>query len=231
MDWVPICTYSAIHCGEAGNQEKGGQYFQHFVLLPSRDTLGLVVTHFRRALRADTERIALLHADSWRRTYRGSYRDEFLDGEAVRNRLEVWRSRLADDREDQFVYLAEADSRLLGFVCVFGNTDATWGSLIDNLHVSYESQRSGIGTSLMGGAAAWLESHHGQTGVYLWALEENLQARAFYERLGAVHAEMQQVENPGGGSSPSWRLAWARPKDLRLRAEELTNRTDSRQPE
>jgi hypothetical protein len=58
------------------------------------------------------ERIALLHADSWRRTYRGSYRDEFLDREVVTNRLEVWRSRLAQDREDQFVYIAEADSRL-----------------------------------------------------------------------------------------------------------------------
>lgn len=78
----------------------------------SRDTLVLLVTHFRKALSTDTERIALLHADSWRRTYRGSYRDEFLDSDVVANRLEVWRSRLAHDRKDQFVCLAEVDSRL-----------------------------------------------------------------------------------------------------------------------
>jgi len=76
-------------------------------------------------LRTDADRIALLHAESWRRTYRGSYRDEFLDSDVVTNRLEVWRSRLAQDRKDQFVYLAEADSRLLGFVCVFANEDPT----------------------------------------------------------------------------------------------------------
>ena len=45
--------------------------------------------HYRAALRADTERIALLHADSWRRTYRGSYRDTFLDGDVVTNRVEA----------------------------------------------------------------------------------------------------------------------------------------------
>lgn len=65
------------------------------------------MTQYRRAVGADAERIALLHADSWRRTYRGSYRDEFLDGDVVTNRLGVWRCRLANDREDQFVYLAE----------------------------------------------------------------------------------------------------------------------------
>jgi GNAT superfamily N-acetyltransferase len=179
-------------------------------------------------LSTDTDRIALLHAESWRRTYRGSYRDEFLDSDVVTNRLEVWRSRLAQDRKDQFVYLAEADSRLLGFVCVFANEDPTWGSLIDNLHVAYERQRSGIGTLLMGSAALWLEAHYGDIGVYLWALEANLQAHFFYERLGAVRAETKEFENPGGGSSASWRFVWRRPTDLRLRAEGLTKHADPR---
>lgn len=189
------------------------------------------MTHFRRGLRTDTERIAFLHADSWRRTYRGSYRDEFLDRDVVRNRLEVWCSRLTQDRKDQFVYIAEADSRLLGFVCVFGNADPTWGSLVDNLHVSYESQRSGLGTLLMRTAAVWLESHYGQTGVYLWALEANLQARHFYERLRAHHVETMEHENPGGGSSAAWRFVWGNPRDLRVRAEELTQQADPQKPE
>ena len=177
---------------------------------------------YRRALGTDAERIALLHADSWRRTYRGSYRDDFLDDEVVTNRLEVWRNRLAQQREDQFVYLADTDSRLLGFICVFGNEDPKWGSLIDNLHVSYESKRGGIGTLLMRSAAIWLEEHYRDTGVYLWHLEANQTARCFYERLGAVHAETKQMDNPGGGSSRSWRVVWVRPKELRLRADALT---------
>lgn len=181
-----------------------------------------MLTHYRNAQGTDAERIALLHADSWRRTYRGSYRDAFLDGDVVENRREEWRNRLARNREGQFVYLAEGDSHLLGFVCVFGKEDPKWGSLIDNLHVSYESKGLGIGTALMRSAAAWLESHYGHIGVYLWHLEANLPARSFYERLGGVHAETMELEHPGGGSSPSWRVVWARPQDLRMRADALT---------
>jgi len=121
--------------------------------------------HCRAAVRADAERIAFLHADSWKRTYRGSYRDRFLDGDVVTNRLEVWCSRLAHEREDQFVYVAEMDSKLLGFVCAFGNEDRIWGSLIDNLHVSHECQRTGLGTSLMQDAGTWLTSRYRESGV------------------------------------------------------------------
>ena len=67
------------------------------------------------------------------------YRDEFLDGDVLTNRLDLWRSRLSHDRQDQFVYVAEADSHLLGFICAYGNANPAWGSLIDNLHVAYES--------------------------------------------------------------------------------------------
>lgn len=43
----------------------------------------------------DAERVALLHADSWRRHYRGAYSDSFLDGDVVADRLSVWSVRLA----------------------------------------------------------------------------------------------------------------------------------------
>ena len=178
--------------------------------------------HYRAAVRADTERIALLHADSWRRTYRGSYRDTFLDGDVVTNRLEAWSSRLAHEREDQFVYVAETDSELLGFVCVFGNEDRTWGSLIDNLHVSHECQRTGLGTSLIQAAGTWLTSRYPESSVYLWALEANERAHRFYERLGAVHAETAQLEVAGGGTPPTRRYVWPRPEVLTLRAAALT---------
>jgi len=38
--------------------------------------------NFRRAAACDADRIAQLHAESWRRAYRGMMRDEFLDGDA-----------------------------------------------------------------------------------------------------------------------------------------------------
>jgi hypothetical protein len=50
---------------------------------------------FRSAGPDDAEPVARLHADSWRRFYRGAFADEFLDGDVVADRRGVWSVRLA----------------------------------------------------------------------------------------------------------------------------------------
>jgi hypothetical protein len=45
---------------------------------------------FRAARPDDAEKVALLHADSWRRHYRGAYADSFLDSDVVADRRSVW---------------------------------------------------------------------------------------------------------------------------------------------
>ncbi|MEU4563183.1 hypothetical protein AB0F72_32800 [Actinoplanes sp. NPDC023936] len=51
---------------------------------------------FRFAEAADAAGIAALHADSWRRHYRGAYSDSFLDGDVIADRHAVWSARLAE---------------------------------------------------------------------------------------------------------------------------------------
>jgi GNAT superfamily N-acetyltransferase len=103
----------------------------------------------------------------------------------------------------------------MGFVCVFGDQDPVWGSLIDNLHVAPESHRSGVGRQLMQRAAQWLDQMYPELGVYLWAYEANVPARRFYERLGARHCETINKRDPGGGYALSYRYVWTGPKALR----------------
>lgn len=171
--------------------------------------------NYRAAIQSDAERIAVLHADSWRRTYRGMLRDDFLDGEVESNRLGVWNDRLARIRTDQFVLVAENKQQMLGFVCVCGNEDPHYGSLIDNLHVAHAHQREGIGTLLMRHAGYWLTQHYGQYGVYLWVMEANQPARRFYEKLGSTNAGVIDKPNPaGGGSAPNCRYIWSSPEGL-----------------
>src|SRR2546430_14764213 len=52
-------------------------------------------TTYRAAGAADADAVAALHADSWRRHYRGAYSDGFLDGDVLADRRAGWAARLA----------------------------------------------------------------------------------------------------------------------------------------
>lgn len=172
------------------------------------------ILNYRIAQKSDAEKIAQLHADSWRRTYRGLLLDTFLDGDLLTDRLDVWNRRLGDQRIDQLVLVAENQKGLLGFICVYGNENPSWGSLIDNLHVTHEHKGSGVGTLLMRQAGSWLKSNYGGSGVYLWVMEANDPARRFYEKLGATNAGIVEKENPGGDSARNCRYVWSGPEML-----------------
>jgi hypothetical protein len=62
---------------------------------------------YRAATPHDIEAIARLHADSWRRHYRGALPDAYLDGDLVAERLSVWTDRLRPQRADTFTIVAE----------------------------------------------------------------------------------------------------------------------------
>jgi ribosomal protein S18 acetylase RimI-like enzyme len=163
---------------------------------------------YRIATAADADAIAGLHADSWRRAYRGMYTDEFLDGDLVAERLGVWRPRLADPPPNQYVRLAEADGELAGFICGYADNDPTWGSLIDNLHVSIDYRRTGIASELMGRAADWFTANADSPSVYLWVIEQNTGARRFYETLGATNAETVSLTLQSGNPGTTCRYVW-----------------------
>lgn len=165
---------------------------------------------YRQAQLSDAEGVALLHARSWRENFRGEFTDAFLDGDLPGERLRVWHQRLANPPPNQFVQLALDGTNLLGFVCAYGGHDPAWGSLIDNLHVAASFKASGIGSSLMNQAGAWLASVYADLGVYLLVLESNSRARRFYERLGAKNAEVFTTETHGGAQVRSCRYTWAR---------------------
>jgi len=170
--------------------------------------------NFRRAAACDADRIAQLHAESWRRTYRGMMRDEFLDGDVLSNRCEAWRDLMSSVGDGKLVLLAEEGANLAGFICVTGDEDVLWGSYIDNLHVGSGYMRRGVGRALMGHAARWLGDTYSRSSVYLWVMRANDRARRFYEALGASNAGERSLLDPGGGSALNCRYVWRRPEDL-----------------
>jgi len=169
---------------------------------------------FREATKNDINTIAILHAESWRKYYRGIWSDEFLDKDVYENRLNTWDNRLKFPTGNQYVLLAENDNTLCGFACIYVDDDPRFGTLLDNLHVITNSQGSGIGTQLIKSVAKKVHDYKPGSGFYLWALEENYKARKFYENLGAKNHETVLEKNPDGRFTNSCRYAWASVSDL-----------------
>lgn len=173
---------------------------------------------FRFARPADAEAIAALHAASWRRHYRGAYSDAFLDGDVVPDRMAVWTDQLREPDPRCCTIIAADSGPVIAFAHTAFDDDPAWGALLDNLHVAEGHKRRGIGTRLLA-LTAHAVTERG-TGLYLWVLEQNVEAQAFYETCGARRVERALASPPGGvasrlnGTPVKLRYAWADPAVL-----------------
>ncbi|MEV8098206.1 GNAT family N-acetyltransferase [Kitasatospora sp. NPDC085879] len=174
---------------------------------------------FRAAVAGDAEQVARLHADSWRRHYRGAYSDAYLDGDVVADRLAVWSARLGSPA-GAATFVAEDGEGAVGFVHVVLDQDPRFGSLVDNLHVAHDRRRGGTGRALMAHAAAAVAERASSAAVHLWVLEQNAAAQRFYRALGGACAERAAVPAPGGvpgrlrGTPTKLRFVWPDAKAL-----------------
>ena len=154
----------------------------------------------RQATPQDAPRIADLHARSWQENYTAAMSATYLQQEVPAERLAVWTERFAHPAPGLRVLLAEDENgELLGFSCLFLDHDPADGSLLDNLHVRADQQRTGLGKQLAQ-ATARLTLAEGQSDkLYLWVLDSNTRARTVYERLGGRVGRSERHHMPGTG--------------------------------
>jgi len=183
--------------------------------VPSERLRPVRETSNRWATEHDADAIAKLHADSWRRHYRGAYLDEYLDGDILSERVEVWSARLAPPRQNQFTVCAEAGGNIVGFAHTVLGHDPIWGALLDNLHVRSDQKRSGIGTRLLSDVAQELIERRPSEPLYLWVLDQNKAAQLFYDARGGTRVETtMRGPFPGGGRAIGHRYSWRDPSRL-----------------
>ena len=176
---------------------------------------------YRAATEHDAEGIAHLHADSWRRNYRGAFSDAYLDGDLVAERLSVWTDRLRPPHAGTFTIVAEhpnpapahdpAPGPIVGLAHTILGADPAWGALLDNLHVSHAQKGHGIGTRLMGETARALIARDPASSLFLWVLAQNTAAQAFYDARGGTCVE-RQSRSPEPGDR--LRYTWPDPSGL-----------------
>jgi ribosomal protein S18 acetylase RimI-like enzyme len=171
--------------------------------------------NLRPAGASDAAPIARLHAENWRLHYRGAYSDAYLDGNVFEDRRAVWAERLERPDEDHYTIVADLDGDLIGFAHTCLGSDPVWGALLDNLHVRSDLRHEGLGRRLLVETARVLVQRRPSSGLYLWVLQQNTAAQAFYSAMGGVAVEERLGGPfPGGGRASVLRYAWPNPSVL-----------------
>jgi GNAT superfamily N-acetyltransferase len=175
---------------------------------------------FRTARPDDAPAIATLHAGSWQRHYRGAFSDAFLDNDAAGYLLPLWTERLASPDPRARTILAQINGAVVGLAHTLLGEHPAWGAFLDNLHVAHGLKRQGIGTRLLALTGQEVVNCSPSSGLYLWVLEQNSDARAFYAARGGTCVERAEVPPPGGdatrlnGKPTGLRYAWRNPSKL-----------------
>lgn len=177
----------------------------------------------RAATRDDCDAIAALHVASWRSTYRRILSDDYLDHHVAEDRHDLWAARFVKfDEKKHHVCVAIDDaqrqgapgSAIAGFVCVLLDEEPEPGALLDNLHVSPERHRQGIGRMLMASAAHWVAAMQPGWSMHLWVYEANAKTVAFYRSAGGNQVDHRVIVTPAGNRAAVLRFEWRDPAAL-----------------
>jgi len=156
----------------------------------------------------DLSRIADIHATSWRSSYAGILSDEYLLETVPKERLITWKQSLEYPKNNQCIFVAEYDDKVIGFICVFLDKDTLLGSYIDNLHIDTSHQSCGIGKALLAKAAVWCYEQSPKSGLFLLVTQQNKRAQEFYTRLGGHKQQTDPWVAPEGTIVPTYRFVW-----------------------
>lgn len=150
----------------------------------------------RRATPEDAALLADIHVTSWQDTYRGVFPDEFLSGLDRAPRESWFEARI---RAGESI-LVDPDEHPRGF-CWYGPVRAEaegqgWAEVYA-IYAFPDAWGEGHGHRLLTAAAGDM-ANSGYERAFLWVLDRNQRARAFYERQGWQLATQLKLEEIGG---------------------------------
>jgi len=125
----------------------------------------------------DARGIAEVHVQAWREAYVHQLPADVLAGLRVEPRVERWAAIIEDDLTD--VVVAELDGRIVGWATASGGRedDRPARRELEGIYVLAELYGTRAGQLLLDAAI-------GTDDAYLWMLDDNPRAEAFYRRNG-----------------------------------------------
>lgn len=159
----------------------------------------------RPATLDDAPGIAAAHMRGWQVAYQGIVPDDFLDAIVLSERTERWQTNLEetelpDGTPSPSNYVAEVGGEVVGFACVGvfrKQADNARAGELWAMYVHPDHWGTGAGYALMQATMDQFTRDAIET-AYLWVLEDNAQARRFYERQGWSADDETVTEAIGG---------------------------------
>lgn len=141
----------------------------------------------------DAPGLAAVHIETWQHAYDGIFPEDFLQNLDREGRRSWFESRIERNGGDLLV--SDDGDGPVGF-CLFGHSgDQGWGEVYA-IYVHPDHWGEGHGAALLSAAEEAL-SQSGFQRALLWVLEQNRQARGFYEKRGWVLGRPIRIEEIG----------------------------------
>ncbi len=147
----------------------------------------------RPAVPGDADRVAEIHVAGYEEAYRGKMPDEVIDARTIEVRRRLWRERLPEDREREFVLVAELDGEVVGFVSgrpatadeveVPDPAIGCWENMYSDPAVIGDARGFRVALEMHRGVEAAFAAH-GYREAVCFVLEGNDRAARFFELVG-----------------------------------------------
>jgi ribosomal protein S18 acetylase RimI-like enzyme len=141
----------------------------------------------------DADELGRVQVEVWRQAYAGLMRDDYLDGLDPAAFAEKWRSRMADPFPGVVRLVARDEHGIAGFAGAGPpRIDAAPADFeLYAINVLARAQGTGLGGELLDAAI-------GDRAAYLWVIEGNERAIAFYRRRGFIDDGGRDIDSESG---------------------------------
>ena len=145
----------------------------------------------------DAAGIAKVHVESWQTSYKGILDQEMLDDISYKERLDLRKKIMAQNRGLSLVAENQDSGEIVGFCDIGKNRgDEPFHFELYAIYLLESVKGLGRGRRLFETARKWCDGQPDQS-LIVWVLSDNLPACRFYESMGGkVHSE-KQIEIAG----------------------------------
>ena len=161
--------------------------------------------NYRLANIDDVSEIVKINVDTWRTAYTSIFPSDFLQNLSYNEKEVRWRERFNNPENEEFIYLAETDSKkIIGFSMgsleqsdlslKIPSTSKYIGELMA-IYILQEYQRRNIGTKLVKLVVERLLESNVRN-MIVWVLKDS-PYRKFYEKLGGKYVGEKTLEYGG----------------------------------